>query len=177
LGIRFHRPSLRFIPARTFNREITDRGGKGGAVRSILSPFLEEAFGGGNKPGSDEERRITVDRQGGRRYYGEWLSEVLPGAPLRALEEGPKRSAYSAGNRFVEFLVGADGIRLETALASMFAKYLRESAMVLFNRWWAERVPGIRATAGYPQDARRFIKEIEAAGAMPENREMLIRRL
>jgi ribonuclease HII len=73
--------------------------------------------------------------------------------------------------------VGADGIRLETALASMFAKYLRESAMVLFNRWWAERVPGIRATAGYPQDARRFIKEIEAAGAMPENREMLIRRL
>jgi len=185
LNVRFPMPSLRFITAGGFNREIASHEGKGGAVRSIISPLLEEALSPGKpfpgKPFPGEpapgERRITVDRQGGRRYYGEWLSEILPGAPLRALEEGPKRSAYSAGNRYIEFLVGADGIRLETALASMFAKYIRESAMGLFNGWWAEKVPGIRATAGYPQDAKRFIREIEDAGAMPENRDLLIRRL
>ncbi|MCK5735748.1 MAG: hypothetical protein KAH21_04680 [Spirochaetaceae bacterium] len=173
LGISFKLPSLCFIPARDFNLEISAHAGKGGAVRNILSPLLKESI----NTGRSEERRITVDRQGGRRYYGEWLNEIMPGAPLRALEEGPKRSAYSAGNYHIEFLVGADGIRMETALASMFAKYVRESAMQLFNRWWADKIPGIKPTAGYPQDAKRFIAEIETAGAMPENRDMLIRRL
>ena len=173
LGISFNLPSLCFIPARDFNLEIIAHAGKGGAVRNILTPLLEESI----NTGSSEERRITVDRQGGRRYYGEWLSEIMPGTPLRALEEGPKRSAYSAGNYHIEFLVAADGIRMETALASMFAKYVRESAMQLFNRWWAEKIPGIKPTAGYPQDAKRFIAEIKAAKAMPENRDMLIRRL
>ncbi len=59
----------------------------------------------------------------------------------------------------------------------MFAKYIRESAMKLFNSWWVKRVPGIRPTAGYPQDARRFIADIKAAKAMPENPDTLIRRL
>ncbi len=172
-GISFRLPSLRFIPAAAFNRELAARDGKGGGVRAIISPLLKEALA----TGGSEDKRITVDRQGGRRYYGEWLSELMPGAPLRAVEEGPKRSAYTAGNRHIEFLVGADGIRMETALASMFAKYIRESAMKLFNTWWAQRIPGIRPTAGYPKDAKRFIAEIKAAGAMPENTDTLIRRL
>ena len=174
LGIIFRLPSLRFVPAVAFNRELAARGGKGGGVRAIISPLLKEALSTGS---SGEEKRITVDRQGGRRYYGEWLNELMPGAPLRAREEGPKRSAYTLGNRHIEFLVGADGIRMETALASMFAKYIRESAMKLFNSWWVKRVPGIRPTAGYPQDARRFIADIKAAKAMPENPDTLIRRL
>jgi len=43
------------------------------------------------------------------------------------------------------------------------AKYLRELAMEAFNRYWTSRVPGLRATAGYPVDARRFLAETEAA--------------
>jgi len=46
------------------------------------------------------------------------------------------------------------------ALASMLAKYIRETCMEMFNIWWAARVPGIRRTAGYPLDARRFREEI-----------------
>jgi len=42
----------------------------------------------------------------------------------------------------------------------MTAKYLRETAMRAFNAFWAERVPGLRPTAGYPGDARRFREEI-----------------
>jgi hypothetical protein len=47
----------------------------------------------------------------------------------------------------------------------MFCKYLREVCMLQFNRFWAEQVPGIRPTAGYPGDAKRFFDEIQRAMA------------
>ena len=45
---------------------------------------------------------------------------------------------------------------LPTALASMTAKYHRELAMRAFNDFWTKQVPGLRPTAGYPNDAKRF---------------------
>jgi hypothetical protein len=51
---------------------------------------------------------------------------------------------------------------LPTALASMTAKYLRELSMRAFNEFWCARVPGLRPTAGYPTDAPRFKREIDA---------------
>jgi hypothetical protein len=42
----------------------------------------------------------------------------------------------------------------------MTAKYLRELAMHQFNRFWRERIPGLKPTQGYPLDARRFRAEI-----------------
>jgi hypothetical protein len=44
----------------------------------------------------------------------------------------------------------------------MMSKYLRELAMLAWNAFWQRQVPGLRPTAGYPQDAVRFKKEIEA---------------
>ena len=35
--------------------------------------------------------------------------------------------------------------------------------MKVFNRYWQRQVPGIKPTAGYPLDARRFRKEIKVA--------------
>jgi hypothetical protein len=52
---------------------------------------------------------------------------------------------------------------LAAALASMTAKYLREISLRPFNRFWQEHVPGLKPTAGYPNDARRFKAEILAA--------------
>jgi hypothetical protein len=91
--------------------------------------------------------------------------------------EHDEKSIYTSGAIRIEFLVGADGLRLETALASMLAKYLREIAMGLFNAWWAARIPAIKPTAGYPQDASRFISEVNEAGMMPADPDVLIRRL
>ena len=205
-GIVLRPPAARFVTAGAFNRALDDNGGKGGAVRSLLTPLLEEALtseegswnrraGGPTRrpiPGTKNApsrcgqlenptdrslRRITVDRQGGRRYYGEWLAAVLPGAPWRAIEEGPARSAYTFGAGSIEFTVGADGLRMETALASMTAKYVREAAMAMFNRWWSEKVPGLRPTAGYPQDAKRFLADLASADALPDDGALLIRRL
>ena len=42
----------------------------------------------------------------------------------------------------------------------MFAKYLRELAMIAFNQFWQRHVPNLRPTAGYPVDAKRFRREI-----------------
>ena len=47
------------------------------------------------------------------------------------------------------------------ALASMAAKYLRELFMEALNSYFAERVEGLRPTAGYYSDGSRFLEEIE----------------
>ena len=175
-GVRILPPSLRFISASSFNAAIEEFGGKAGAVQSILQPLMAKAMNPGRSEAlPDEPVRLIVDRQGGRRYYGEWLTRILPGAPLRAIQESSARSSYECGNARVEFLVGADDLFMETALASMFAKYARESAMRLFNQWWCARLPGLRPTAGYPQDAARFIADITEAGLLPTDTRDLIR--
>jgi ribonuclease HII len=46
-------------------------------------------------------------------------------------------------------------------LASMLAKWMRERLMKQFNSYWAEQVPGIEPTAGYPGDAPRFYELIK----------------
>ena len=49
------------------------------------------------------------------------------------------------------------------ALASMISKYVRELLMREFNRYWLAHVPGLKPTAGYPQDAVRYIDAIRPA--------------
>jgi ribonuclease HII len=60
----------------------------------------------------------------------------------------------------VVFRPRADAESVAVALASMLAKYLREVCMRQFNRFWAQHVPGLKPTAGYPGDAKRFYAEI-----------------
>ncbi len=173
VNIRFLRPRLRFVTAKSFNELIVSHQGKSHAVRSVLHRLLShDANLHDPAPG-----RLTIDRQGGRRYYRDWLTDLFTSTPIRAIEEGSIRSSYTVGNLHIDFLVSADSKRLETAIASIFAKYLREAAMFIFNHWWSERVIGIRPTAGYPQDADRFIQNLEEAGQLPRNKDLLIRRL
>ena len=47
----------------------------------------------------------------------------------------------------------------------MACKYLREVCMRQFNRFWAKHVPGLKPTAGYPTDAKRFYDAIRPAMA------------
>ena len=60
----------------------------------------------------------------------------------------------------IRFAVRAEKAHLPVALASMISKYVRELLMVLFNRYWAQRVPGVAPTAGYYVDGRRFYDQI-----------------
>lgn len=109
---------------------------------------------------------ITCDKHGGRDRYAHLIQHVFGDEPVRVLRESKAESAYQLklnGQR-IEFQFLAKGERmLAAALASMTAKYLREISLRPFNRFWQQQVPGLKPTAGYPNDARRFKAEILAA--------------
>lgn len=114
-----------------------------------------------------EPVRICVDRQGGRQHYGPSLMTAFDGHRLGIEEESERRSAYRLedGGRAlrIEFQTGGEDAQLPVALASIFCKYVRELFMIALNRYWAERVAGLRPTAGYYQDAQRFLSDIGPA--------------
>ena len=112
----------------------------------------------------DEQAFIWCDRHGGRRRYAPLLTHHLETPLVHVLEEAAERSAYALPDRrcTVEFTVGGEG-RVPVALASLTAKYVRELAMLAFNAFWSGRVPGLRATAGYPVDAARWRNDAATA--------------
>jgi hypothetical protein len=130
---------------------------------------------------SDGPVQIVCDKHGGRNRYAGHVWEELAahepaasdghslhgGFPVQTVCEGRHESRYrwqggTAGSQAREIRFVTKGERfLPAALASMFAKYLRELSMMAFNAFWAERVPNLKPTAGYPGDALRFWNDIE----------------
>ena len=120
----------------------------------------------------DEHARETVvDRLGGRRYYGEFLQTLWPGESLTILAEKPLRSGYRIAWQQrchdIAFCVDGERASVLTALASCIAKYGRELHMHLFNQYWSQRVPGLRPTAGYARDARRWLTDLGIDAVAP----------
>jgi len=110
--------------------------------------------------------RIFVDRLGGRRYYLPLLRQAFqPPVTIETLTETPHLSTYCVTrNRHmleISFQVKGDRSAFLTALASMYAKYLRERYMSAFNAFWCAQIPGLAPTAGYPEDSKRFLSAIE----------------
>ncbi len=70
------------------------------------------------------------------------------------------RSSAVASLLKVTFACRAEERCLTVAVASMVSKYVRELFMRRLNRYFVSRVRGLRPTAGYPQDAKRFLAEI-----------------
>ncbi|MDR0363334.1 MAG: hypothetical protein LBJ46_11735 [Planctomycetota bacterium] len=109
---------------------------------------------------------IVVDKQGGRNNYLPFLSTLFPGKWIFTEKEGAAGSTYRLSSEgcglTIHFLPKADALSFPTALASMAAKYIRERAMAAFNLWFGRRVENLAPTAGYPQDAKRWLREAEA---------------
>jgi ribonuclease HII len=173
-GLEFRDLRLRVIPAERFNREVERFGNKHRYLFSEVCGLMSEIGAEG------ESAKLTVDRLGGRKFYGEGLAAEFPFRPLEVLEENPGRSAYriegGGGELEVAFLVGADGIAPEVSFASMAAKYTREVLMLLFNRYWRAQVPSLRPTAGYYLDGQRFVRDLEAAGVFAGDRDGIMMR-
>jgi len=127
-----------------------------------------------------DELVIHVDRQGGRVRYADLLQGFFPLAPLAIVREKPAESSY----RFdlpdrppvhIQVHVRGDATKAPVALASLLAKYVRELFMESLNAWFAEQAPGVRPTAGYPQDAQRWLRDVEAVVERAALRERLVR--
>jgi ribonuclease HII len=105
--------------------------------------------------------RFLVGKQGGRKGYLSGIQRQIS-PTVMVVEETPRRSAYQLPDGTVEFLMDAEERHELVALASMIGKYVRECAMGLFNDWWATHLTGLRRTAGYGADGRRFFREIDS---------------
>jgi len=151
------------VCAERFN-ELTEQGNSKGAVLShCLGELLRAALA---LPG-DEPLACFIDKHGGRNFYGPMLQQILPDCWVLARQESMNRSCYEvrgAGRDLaVTFEPRADAAHLCVALASMVSKYVREVLMHEFNAFWLARVPGLKPTAGYPNDARRYYTAIQAS--------------
>ena len=151
------------LPVAEFNRQVERCGNKSTALAlrvAELMRYLWDGFG-------EEGIQLSVDRLGGRKWYLPLLHSVFPFCRISVEAESSHRSAYrvSDGTRrmWISFEVDADAQHVPTALASMLSKYTRELLMEMLNEFWTERLPGLRPTAGYVSDGRRFLSEIEEA--------------
>ncbi len=163
-GVRLTTIRSRALFEPDFNRQLEIHVSKGAALSHATLGLVAEVC----RP--LEARSITVicDKHGGRNAYARLLADHFPESLIEIHGEGPTCSRYRFGPQErrmeVSFEVRAESY-LPAALASMASKYLRELAMAALNAFWAARLPGLRRTAGYPQDAKRFKTDIAAVQA------------
>ena len=155
----------RLVFPEEFNQLVTHHGTKGAALSHVSIELVKSLLT--HLPDLYPPTRvsITFDKHGGRNHYGALLQHHFPEHWIETVEEGRARSQYrwGDGESRVDVVFRTKGeAELPVALASMTAKYHRELAMRAFNAFWTQRVSGLRPTAGYPQDAKRFKAEIAA---------------
>lgn len=118
-------------------------------------------------PAPHHHPRVIADRQGGRTRYLETLMQAWPDAHVQVLCEDDRLSRYrlereSGRSKItISFVVEAERQHLPVALASMTAKYVRELFMLRMNRHFCSLMPELKPTAGYTEDGRRYLADIE----------------
>jgi len=155
------------VPAGRFNRITDEAGSKAAVLGRGLVELLAAALD--KLPRDGVPLVVHCDKHGGRNFYAAMLQQAFPAGWVVAACESAAESRYRVANldREVEvvFRPRADAESVAVALASMLAKYLREVCMAQFNAFWQKHVPGLKPTAGYPGDAKRFYDAIRPAMA------------
>jgi ribonuclease HII len=143
-----------------FNALTDAAGSKGAVLRYGLAELVRACWA----LAGDEPLTFFIDKHGGRNTYAAMLQDAVPEGFVMAHQESIARSVYSVAGLRREvrwtFQPRADAEHFSVALASMVSKYVREVLMGEFNRFWRERVPGLKPTAGYPGDAKRYYDAI-----------------
>lgn len=163
-GVRLLDLRCEAIDAGEFNRRLSAGSNKASINLDAVARHVVAVRRTSRTADAEAVPRIVCDRQSGRSRYREWLQDCFPQASIRILGETDSVSRYRLddpeGGFVIGFETGSEARHLPIALASMTAKYLRELAMIRMNRFFASEVPGLRPTAGYVQDGRRFVGEI-----------------
>ena len=155
LGIR-----SRIMFPKEFNQRVAESDSKGVVlsnatmelVRDLVDRFTDD----------DASVFVVCDKHGGRNRYDELIASHFDDQFVFRMEEGRERSRYRMGRIEFCFRTRAEEL-LPVALSSMVSKYLREVLMHQFNEFWAQHVPGLKPTQGYPVDAKRFRDDIAEA--------------
>jgi hypothetical protein len=146
-----------------FNSILDAAGTKGAVLAHSLSTLLRRC----EAEATEDAVHFFVDKHGGRNTYAAFIQHALEAGAVMALEEGMNRSVYRVHglgrDLHLTFQPRADAEHFCVALASMASKYVRELCMAEFNRFWLDKLPGLKPTAGYPGDAARFWESIRPA--------------
>ncbi|MFO0916783.1 MAG: hypothetical protein U0872_00505 [Planctomycetaceae bacterium] len=151
-----------------FNLLIDEHQNKARALSLVSLRLLQQVLA---EVGPQLPALVYCDKHGGRDRYDLLLAETFPDEFVFRVQESSLLSVYRLGNLEVRFLPRAES-HLPVALASMVSKYVRELAMLRFNRFWMAHIPGLKPTQGYPVDARRFrdaIAETQQSLRIPDN--------
>lgn len=165
-GVAVGPTAVNLVVPWVFNRVVAGSGNKSTVLTTGLVQLLRALSG---RLAGDDPVLVLCDKQGGRNFYAPLLTEAFDGGRVVAECESADESRYRVEGLdrtvTVVFRPRADAGSASVALASMAAKYLREVCMRQFNAFWAKHVPGLKPTAGYPGDARRFYGAIRDAMA------------
>ncbi len=158
-GIRLTEIRSTILLPPEFNAAVVDHGNK-----ATLLSYRTLRLVGDLIKGAADDTLIECDKHGGRSYYRELIFATLTDHPVEIVKETRQQSVYRWNQRNqnceIRFTARGEG-QMAVALASMVSKYVREVFMVAWNDYWRSHVPNIKPTKGYPQDARRFLGEIE----------------
>lgn len=159
-GVTCSLMSCEAIDAGDFNEQIARTKSKASVNLSAALRLVQRIW----DQWRDQHPRIILDRHGGRLHYREELQLAWPDAHIRivAEEDGISRYRLARGESQVtiSFIREAEQGHLPVALASMTAKLTRELLMLRLNRFFQRYLPELKPTAGYVQDARRYLRDI-----------------
>lgn len=157
--VRFLGAEVRLLDAKSYNRRVAATKNKATLLEEACVSMISSLRQATRGP-----MRITCDKHGGRSRYLRLCGKAFPLCDLQILEEGPDISTYTTetpqGPVWISFRKGGEEKSLAVALASMHCKYLRERCMERFNAWWTEQIEGLKPTAGYAVDGKRFIQDV-----------------
>ena len=154
-GIRLRTIRSEVLFPQRFNRLIAETGSKGVLLSQTSLRLLRSVW----DPADPAPTLVIGDKHGGRNQYHDLLADIVDGAFVFVREESREISRYRVGPHEVRFQMKAES-HFPVAVASLVSKYLRELSMESLNRFWRQHLPDLKPTKGYPQDAKRFRREI-----------------
>lgn len=156
-GVALTEVGISFLPAARFNQLLAELTKKSDLLTVMTLQLVRRLSK--DRPSA----RVWADKHGGRNQYLPYLARFFPGAWINVLKEAPGESEYeileTGGKTVFSFLAKGEALFI-VAACSVVAKYVREISMMAFNRFWQRYKRDLRPTAGYPEDARRFLRDI-----------------
>lgn len=157
-NVRLQRTICRPIFAKQFNLGLNTFGNKATLLSENTLDIVSDL-----KSEFDDDLEIVCDKHGGRSHYASLIQDKLTSQRVAIGAETRQASDYffSENERDVaiHFKAGGESF-MPTAFASMVSKYMREVLMAAWNQFWIDLIPSLKATKGYPVDAKRFKAEI-----------------